>query len=291
MTVRTQRPRRSALYMPASNAKAIEKAKALPCDVVILDLEDAVAPEAKEVARKQATEAVKAGGFARRELVIRVNGLDSPWGEADVRAAIAAQPQAILAPKISSAQDIAHYQQILAPAGDQVELWAMIETTRSLFHLYEIAMAATSSRLACLVMGTNDLAKETGARLIAGRAPLQTALALGVAAGKLAQLTVLDGVYNDLENEDGFRAECVQGLDFGFDGKTLIHPRQIEMCNKVFTPDAEQIASAKAIVAAFALPENATRGALRVNGKMVERLHLQQAERLLSMAAAATDQS
>jgi citrate lyase subunit beta/citryl-CoA lyase len=277
--------------MPASNAKAIEKAKSLPCDVVILDLEDAVAPEAKEVARKQATEAVKVGGFARRELVIRVNGLDTPWGEADVRAAIAAQPQAILVPKISSAQDIAHYQQILAPAGDQVELWAMIETTKSLFHLHEIAMAANSSRLACLVMGTNDLAKETGARLIPGRAPLQAALALGVAAGKLAQLTVLDGVYNDLENEDGLRAECVQGLDFGFDGKTLIHPRQIEMCNKVFTPDAEQIATAKAIVAAFALSENATRGALRVNGKMVERLHLQQAERLLSIAAAATDQA
>ena len=277
------RPRRSALYMPASNGKLIDKARTLPCDAVILDLEDAVAPEAKPTARRMAAEAVAAGGFGTREVIIRVNGLDTPWGDLDLACAVEARPHAVLAPKISNARDVLAYQQRI---GDRdMDLWVMIETARSLFNLLEIAEASSDTRLTCFVMGTNDIAKETGARLVPGRLPMAGALGQAVAAAKSAGLCILDGVYNDLEDVDGFASESLQGRDFGFDGKTLIHPKQIEGCNQAFSPGPDEIALAQAVVAAFSAEENVRAGAIRVEGKMVERLHLAQCERTLALAA------
>ena len=273
------RPRRSALYMPAANARAIEKARSLPCDVVILDLEDAVAPDAKDVARTQAAEAVAAGGFGRREVVIRVNGLDTPWGREDLAAAIAAGPDAILAPKVSSARDAAAYDAVRA-AG--LPLWAMVETCAALFALDEIAGAG----LAALVVGTNDLAKEMRCRLSVERAALTGPLSLIIAAARAHDLAVLDGVFNDIEDDAGLATQCGQGLEFGFDGKTLIHPRQVEAANAAFSPSMEEVAWSQAIVAAFDLPENAVKGVLKVEGRMVERLHLAQARRVIAVADA-----
>lgn len=279
----TSRPRRSALYMPASNAKAIEKAKTLPCDVVILDLEDAVAPEAKEMAREQAVQAVRDGGFGRRELVIRVNGSDTPWGADDLRAASEARPDAILVPKVNSAADVAVYS---GPLHADTALWAMIETGRSLFALDSIAEAAASTQLTTFVMGTNDLAKEMRYRLTAGREPFFAALSMAVAAARIHGLTILDGVHNDIEDQASLEAVCRQGVDFGFDGKTLIHPKQIDVCNTVFSPAPAEVDWARAVIAAFALPDNQGKGAIRVDGKMAELLHLAQAERLVAVAEA-----
>ena len=280
------RPRRSALYMPASNGKAIEKARTLPCDVVILDLEDAVAPDAKAMAREQAVAAVRAGGFGRRELVIRVNGLDTPWGEADLKAASAAGPDAVLVPKVNDGGEVARYDARLSHAPERTRLWTMIETCRSLFRLDDIAAASKTTRLEAWVMGTNDLAKEMGARLVPGREPFLAALGLSVAAARAYGLTILDGVYNGIDDAEGFERQCEQGLNFGFDGKTLIHPTQVEPCNRVFTPSEAEVAFARAVISAFALPENADKGAIRVDGKMAERLHLMQAERLVAVAEA-----
>ncbi len=282
------RPRRSALYMPASNAKAIEKARSLPCDVVILDLEDAVAPEAKDRARAQAIEAVKAGGFGGRELIIRVNGLDTPWGADDLAAAAACGPDGILVPKVNDAADVARYDAALKSAPAKTALWAMIETCRCLFRLDEIAASSASSRLSVWVMGTNDLAKEMRARLTPGREPFHAALGLAVAAARAYDLTILDGVYNDIDNDEGLEAICEQGVDFGFDGKTLIHPRQVEICNRAFSPSDAEIAFARAVIAAYALPENAGKGAIRVEGRMAERLHLAQAVRMVAVHEAIT---
>jgi citrate lyase subunit beta/citryl-CoA lyase len=279
----TDRPRRSALYMPASNAKAIEKARSLPCDVVILDLEDAVAPDAKDMAREQAVQAVKDGGFGRRELVIRVNGVDTPWGEADLRAAAAARPDAILVPKVNSAADVAAYS---APLHADTDLWAMIETGRSIFNVEGIAAASATSRLTTFVMGTNDLAKETRARITPGREPFHAALSLAVMAARIHGLTILDGVHNDIEDPNSLEAICRQGVDFGFDGKTLIHPDQIAAANRAFAPEPDEVAWARTVAAAFDSPENRGKGVLRVEGRMVERLHLDQALRLLEIAAA-----
>jgi citrate lyase subunit beta/citryl-CoA lyase len=284
LTTLSAHPRRSVLYMPASNAKAVEKARGLTCDAVILDLEDAVAPDAKESARAMAAAAVDAGGFGSKELIIRVNGLDTAWGAADIARAVEARPDAILVPKVNSASDVIQYQQQIGDA--DIDLWVMIETTRALFSLGDIAAAAMQTRLACFVMGANDLAKETGARLVPGREPMIGALGLAVAAAKSQRLCVLDGVYNDLDDDEGFALECVQGRNFGFDGKTLIHPRQIERCNTIFSPSDAEIAFAGAVVAAFAADENANRGVIRVEGKMAERLHLAQSERLLAIADA-----
>jgi citrate lyase subunit beta/citryl-CoA lyase len=281
----TDRPRRSALYMPASNAKAIEKAKTLDCDVVILDLEDAVAPEAKDMAREQAVAAVKAGGFGHRELVIRANGLDTPWGADDLTAAAEAGPDAILVPKVNDAADVAAYDKAIAAASDKTRLWTMIETCRSVFRLDEIAAASAGTRLSAWVMGTNDLAKEMRARQTPGREPFAAALGLSVAAARANNLIILDGVYNDLDNDAGLEAVCEQGVDFGFDGKTLIHPRQVEICNRVFSPTESEVAFAHAVIAAFALPENAGKGAIRVEGRMAELLHLAQARRLVAVDA------
>lgn len=280
------RPRRSALYMPASNAKAIEKARSLPCDVVILDLEDAVAPEAKETARAQAVEAVKAGGFGRREVVIRCNGLGTPWGAEDLAAAAAAGPDAILVPKVNDAADVARYDAAVAGAPQATRLWAMIETCLSVFRLDEIAAASKSSRLSGWVMGTNDLAKEMRARQTPDRAPFHAALGLSVAAARAYGLVILDGVYNGIDDDAGFEAICEQGVDFGFDGKTLIHPKQVDICNRVFSPTEAEVVWARAVIAAFDLPENAGKGAIRVEGKMAELLHRAQAVRLVAVADA-----
>jgi citrate lyase subunit beta/citryl-CoA lyase len=280
------RPRRSALYMPASNAKAIEKARTLACDVVILDLEDAVAPEAKAMARDQAAEAVRAGGFGPREVVIRCNGLDTPWGADDLAAAARAGPDAVLVPKVDDAAGVAAYDAALKAAPAGTALWAMIETGRSLFRLDQIAAARTSTRMAGWVMGTNDLAKEMRARQTPGREPFHAALGLAVAAARAYDLVILDGVYNSIDDDAGLEAVCEQGVDFGFDGKTLIHPRQIEICNRVFSPSSGEVAFARAVIAAFALPENAGKGAIRVEGRMAELLHLAQAQRLVAVDAA-----
>jgi citrate lyase subunit beta/citryl-CoA lyase len=276
--------RRSALYLPASNLKAIEKARFLPCDVVILDLEDAVAPEAKATARDQACAAVREGGFGPRELVVRINGLDTEWGRGDIDAFAASRPAAILLPKVNAAEDISACEKLL-PEG--VALWAMIETARSIFRLDEIAATATTGRLACLVMGTNDLAREMGAVPGIARTPFLGMLGLAVAAARAYGIAILDGVFNALEDEAGLAAQCRQAVEFGFDGKTLIHPNQIGPCNAAFTPAPEAVAWAERILAAFEAPENAGKGALRVDGSMVERLHLLQARRTLAMAAGA----
>lgn len=272
------KPRRSALYMPAANARAIEKARELPCDVVILDLEDAVAPDAKETAREQAVAAVKAGGFGPREVVIRVNGLDTPWGRDDLAVAAEAGPDAVLAPKVSSAADVAAYRAAL-PATQS--LWIMIETCWGLFRLDELGEG-----VAAWVIGTNDLAKEMRCRLDAERAPLLGPLSLAVAAARAHGLVVLDGVFNGIDDDAGLERQCDQGAAFGFDGKTLIHPRQIEAANRAFTPAGEEVDWARTIVAAFDEPENAKKGVLRIEGRMVERLHLEEARRLIAVADA-----
>jgi len=278
----TTRRRRSALYLPASNLRAIDKARTLACDVVILDLEDAVAPEMKALARDQAVTAVREGGFGARELVVRVNSLDTEWGAEDLTALALVKPEAILVPKIDDAAAIARYAEALG--GSQSSLWAMIETTLSVFRLEEIAATGRSGPLAALVMGTNDLAKEMGAQPDVLRAPFLGILGLAVAAARAHGLSILDGVFNDLEDAAGLGAQLHQAVAFGFDGKTLIHPGQIAACNAAFTPDALAVSWAERIVAAFDQPDNSGKGAIRLDGRMVERLHLHQARRTLSAA-------
>ena len=278
------RPRRSALYLPASNAKAIIKARGLPADVVILDLEDSVAPELKGDARGAAVAAVKEGGFGGREVAIRANGIDTEWGAADLAAIAASGADAVLVPKVSSPEDIMRYQEALISAHAPMKLWAMIETCACIPRLHDIAALAATTRLALFVMGVNDLAKEMRAQLAPGRAPFQPFLAMTVAAARAHGVAVLDGVCNEFRDLDVFRAEAEQGLLFGFDGKTLIHPDQIGPCNEVFSPSGEELAWARAVIHAFALPENAGKGAIRVDGKMAELLHLEQAQRLVAVA-------
>lgn len=287
----TIRPRRSVLYMPGSNARALEKARSLPADALILDLEDAVAPDAKDAARALVAQAVTAGGYGRREVIIRVNGEGTPWFEEDLRAAASAGPDAILLPKIQSAEAlraIAAKVDALNPP-PHLRLWAMLETPLAMINAAAIAAAARGAGgrpLAAFVMGTNDLAKETRARLVAGRAPMLAWLSHCVAAARAHGLEIIDGVHNSISDEAGFRAECEQGRDFGFDGKTLIHPGQIAVCNAVFAPDEAEVAWARRIIAAFALPENAGKGALQLDGRMVERLHAEMAARTMAMADA-----
>ncbi|MDB5448577.1 MAG: citrate lyase beta subunit [Phenylobacterium sp.] len=277
------RPRRSALYMPASNARAMEKARSLPADVVILDLEDAVAPEAKAEARALAAEAVRAGGFGPREVVIRVNGRDTPWGAADLGAAAAAGADAVLVPKVTSAQDLAHYA---AALGGKTRLWAMIETCAAVFRLDELARAAGANRNDVWILGANDLVKEMRCRPGKDRSPLVPAMSLAVMAAHSQGIAILDGVYNDIPDLEGLARECEQGLDLGFDGKTLIHPTHLETTNRAFTPAEEAVAWARTVAAAFAAPENAGKGVLKVDGRMVERLHLAEAERLIAISQA-----
>ena len=279
------RPRRSALYMPASNARAVEKARTLACDVVILDLEDAVAPEAKASARDAAVAAVKAGGFGRREVAIRVNALGTPWGVEDLAAASEAAPDAVLAPKVGSESDVEAYSSALTYA-PSTQLWAMIETCPAMFALERIARAAEGSRLSGLVMGVNDLAKEMRARQTADRAAFIPFLAMTVAAARAHGLVALDGVHNEIDDLSALEAVCRQGADLGFDGKSLIHPSHLDICNRLFSPPDDELAWARAVVEAFEQPQNAGKGALRVDGRLAEHLHLDQCRRLIATAAA-----
>lgn len=284
MTAAPARPRRSALYLPASNAKALAKARTLPVDTVILDLEDSVAPDGKEEARAMAVAAVREGGFGRREVVVRANGLNTPWGADDLAAIAASGPDAVLVPKIDGVADIRAYDAALAAAPAQTRLWVMIETCAVLPRLHDVAACVADSRLAGFVLGTNDLAKEMRAQLLPGRLPFQPVLTMAVAAARAHGLVVLDGVCNEFRDSDAFTAEAEQGLLFGFDGKTLIHPDQIEPCNAVFSPSAAELDWATRVVAAFAAPEHAGKGVIKLDGKMVELLHLDQARRLLAIA-------
>jgi citrate lyase subunit beta/citryl-CoA lyase len=284
----TIRPRRSVLYMPGSNARAVEKAKTLPADALILDLEDAVAPDVKDSAREQVCAAVSAGGYGGRELVIRTNARDTPWYAADVAAASKSSPDAILVPKVSSADEVIKIAADMRAAGapEKTRLWAMIETPAGILNVGSIAATAAdpSSRLSVFVMGTNDIAKETRARFVPGRAPMLAALSMTVLAARAYGVDVIDGVFNDIGNEAGFRAECEQGRDFGMDGKTLIHPGQVAVANEVFAPSETDLSWGRKIIAAFDLPENASRGALQLDGKMVERLHADMARRMVAIA-------
>ncbi|MBA3068640.1 MAG: CoA ester lyase [Hyphomonas sp.] len=279
------RPRRSCLYMPGANARALEKARELPADTLILDLEDAVAPDAKAEARGAIAAALKAGGYGPRELVVRMNGLDTEWGHADLEMAVAAGAQAVLAPKVTGPRDIERLGAALkkAGAGPDFALWVMIEMPLAILNIKEIAAARIGSHLTTFVMGTNDLAKEYRARMTPDRLAFQTALQLSVAAARAYGLTAIDGVYNDIKNEDGFRDECEQGRDLGFDGKTLIHPSQLEECNRIFAPSPHDVEQAKAVIEAFADPANAGKGVLKVGGKMTELLHLDEARRTVAM--------
>ena len=284
MTAASDRPRRSALYLPASNAKAIAKARTLPCDVVILDLEDAVAPEMKAQARAAAVAAVLEGDFGNREVAIRVNGLDTEWGADDLAAVAASTADAVLVPKVSSARDIGRYQDALAQATAAMQLWAMIETCEAVLNLDAVAASAASTRLSLWIMGTNDLAKEMRAQLTPCRTPFLPFLSTAVAAARAHRLAILDGVCNEFRDLDAFEAEARQGLMFGFDGKSLIHPAQIAPCNAVFSPSEADLAWAQAVIEAFEQPENQGKGAIRVDGRMTELLHLEQAKRLIAIA-------
>src|ERR1700761_2217739 len=287
----TVRPRRSVLYMPGSNARALEKARELPADGLILDLEDAVAPEAKGQAREAVIKALRNGGFGDREVLVRINGLDTRWWVEDLDAVAAAKPDAVLVPKVSNPGQLQDLAARIVDMGTDphVRVWAMMETPLAMLNVAAIAAAAHDSetRLTGFVMGTNDLAKDTRARIVPGRAPMLPWLMNCVAAARAFGLDILDGVYNDLGNADGFAAECRQARDLGFDGKTLIHPRQIEACNAAFSPAHEEVEAARKIIAAFDLPENRDKGVIQIEGRMVERIAADTARRTGGIAPAA----
>ena len=284
------RPRRSLLFMPGSNARALEKARNLPADGIILDLEDSVAPEAKALARDQIAKAVADKGFGKREILIRVNALDSPWWVDDVGMAGKARPDGILVPKISSVDDLNAIADRLSDinADFSIKVWAMIETARAVLDADKLAAAAKDSktRLAGFVFGPNDISRETRIRMLPGRAAMLPMITHCVLATRLHGLQILDGPYSDISNIDGFATECAQGRDLGFDGKTLIHPSHIDACNAIFTPPAEEVAEARKIIAAFEQPENVSRGAIQLDGRMVERLHADMAARTIAIADA-----
>jgi len=284
------RPRRSVLYMPGSNLRALAKARTLPADAVILDLEDAVAPQAKPTAREQVAAEVRSGGFGNREVIIRINALDTVWGGDDLSAATAARPDAILVPKISRPDDLRLLDDRLGAlaADPKIRVWTMIETPLAVLNAGPIAATSQdrSSRIAAFVMGTNDLAKETRARLTKGRTAMVPWLMTCIAAARAYGLDILDGVFNDIADIDGFVRECAQARDLGFDGKTLIHPGQIEPCNAAFSPSADELAEARRIIAAFDLPENLGKGVVQLDGRMVERMHADIARRIVLIGEA-----
>ena len=286
----TIRPRRSVLYMPGSNARALEKAKSLKADAFIFDLEDAVAPDAKSAAREQVAQTVLGGGFGAREIVIRINGLATSWGKDDIATAAKAGPDAVLVPKVSTPDDVMAAARALADVGApaKTKLWIMLETPLAMLNAEAITRTARdpASRLAVAVMGTNDIAKDTRARLTPGRSSMLAYLSLCVAACRSHGVEILDGVFNDFSNEAGLREECEQGRDFGMDGKTLIHPSQIASCNEIFAPAGDEIVWAKKIIGVFDAPENASKGALQIEGRMVERLHADMARRTVAVAQA-----
>lgn len=280
------RPRRSVLYMPGANARAQEKAKDLDVDTIILDLEDSVSPDAKVEARDRVCQAVRDGGYGHRELIIRTNGLDTEWYADDLAAAAQAGPAGILVPKVNSADEVRQIEAAIekagAPAGTQI--WAMVETPIAIHNVFDIA--ASSDRLAVLVMGTNDLVNELHSVHVPGRAPIMPALAQALLGARAAGKTILDGVYNNVRDPEGFEAECVQGREWGFDGKTIIHPTQVEPANRVFAPSEEQVAHSREVIAAFKEATAAGKGVITVGGKMIENLHVRDAERILAMAEA-----
>lgn len=284
------RPRRSVLYLPGDNERALEKAKRLPADSLILDLEDSVAPDHKAKARDKVCAAVQAGGFGGREVILRVNAIETPWGMQDLQAAIAAAPDAILVPKVSQPGDIISTAKVIRASGadDKIRLWAMIETPMGIINAKEIAAcgADPENRLSCLVLGTNDLLKESRARATNNRFAVVPWLAMTLVAARAYGLDVIDGVYNDFKDETGFRAECEHGRTLGMDGKTLIHPSQVEPCNQVFSPKDDEVAWSIKIIKAFEEPENVRKGVITVEGKMVERLHLVMAKRVVAIAQA-----
>jgi citrate lyase subunit beta/citryl-CoA lyase len=280
------RPRRSVLYMPGANERALEKAKGLAADAIIFDLEDAVAPDAKADARGRVAAAVTSGEYGNRELTIRVNGLDTAWHADDLRAAAEAGPAAVVVPKVGSVADVAAIEKGLEAAGapDHTAIWAMVETPVAMLHAEEIA--AASERLTVLVMGTNDLAKELHAEHVPGRQPLLTGLGLCLLAARATGKVILDGVYNDIQDADGFAAECLQGRQLGFDGKTLIHPSQIDPANEVWAPAAEAVEDARALIATFEAGVAEGKGVVTHNGRMVENMHVDNARRLIALSDA-----
>ncbi len=282
----TMKPRRSVLYMPGANERALEKAKGLPADALILDLEDAVAPDAKAAARDRVCEAVGSGGYGRREVMIRVNGLDTEWHADDLAAAAKAGPAGVVVPKINSAAEVALVERSLEASGapDHTMIWAMLETPVAVLGAAEIA--ASSERLAVLVMGTNDLAKELHAELVPGRSPMMYGLSACLIGARAAGKVILDGVYNDISDADGFAAECLQGRQLGFDGKTLIHPSQLEPCNRIFAPSEAEVEQARKVIAAFEEAQAAGKGVVTVDGRMIENLHVANAQRALAIADA-----
>ncbi|CCB77061.1 MULTISPECIES: HpcH/HpaI aldolase/citrate lyase family protein [Streptomycetaceae] len=283
MTEPDPRPRRSVLYMPGANERALEKAKSIPADALILDLEDAVAPDAKPKARKRVAAAAALGEYGHREVTIRVNAPGTAWHEDDLRAVAEAGPDAVVVPKVESAATVHAVERALEAAGapDRTAIWAMVETPRAM--LDARAVAAASQRLTVLVMGTNDLAKELHAEHVPGRAPLLTGLSLALLAAREHGKVILDGVYNDVKDAAGFEAECVQGRQLGFDGKTLIHPAQVEPCNRLFAPSADQVDRARRIIDAFEEATRAGRGVVTVDGRMIENLHVDEARRVLAL--------
>jgi citrate lyase subunit beta/citryl-CoA lyase len=280
------RPRRSVLYMPGANERALEKAKDIPADALILDLEDAVAPDGKPEARERVCAAVTGGGYGKRELVIRANGIGTPWHEEDLAAAAKAGPDAVLVPKVNSAAEVLAIQSAIEAAGapDHTKVWAMLETPVAVLHAEEIC--AASDRLTVLVMGTNDLVKELHAVRVADRHPLLTSLKLCLLGARAAGKAILDGVYNDIKDEAGFLAECVQGREMGFDGKTLIHPSQVDPCNGVFAPDDDAVDLAQRTIAAFEEAQAEGRGVVTLDGRMIENLHVAEARRVLAITEA-----
>lgn len=280
------RPRRSVLYMPASNERALEKARLIPCDGLILDLEDAVAPDAKPAAREAACAAAAGGGYGRREVTIRVNGMDTEWHAEDMAAACAAGPDAIVVPKVNAPEEVRALVAAMERHGapERTTLWAMVETPLAMLRAYEIASA--SPRLSVLVMGTNDLAKELFAEHVPGRQPLLAGLGLALLAARAAGRAILDGVFNDVRDLDGFAAECRQGREMGFDGKTLIHPGQVQPANEAFAPSERAVADARGVLAAWEAGRGS--GVVTYNGRMIENLHVATAQRVLAIHEALT---
>jgi len=275
------RPRRSVLYMPGSNRRAMEKARELPADVLILDLEDAVTPDAKVSARQEAVEAVERGGYGLREVVIRINGLDTQWHADDLTAAAASNAHAVLLPKVEGGRQV---QTVAAALPERMDLWCMIESPLAILHAEEIA--ASSSKTKCLVMGTSDLASNLNALHTSRREPLAASLSLCLLAARAYGLAALDGVFLDLKDDAGFEAACLQGRQFGFDGKTLIHPRQVAAANQIFAPSYDEIVEAKIIITAFEQARSEGKGVVVVNGQLVENLHVAAARRLLALSDA-----
>ncbi|MGB8328494.1 MAG: CoA ester lyase [Polyangiales bacterium] len=280
------RPRRSVLYMPGANARALEKSRTLPADALIFDLEDAVAPDAKLTAREQVIRAVEAGGYAKREIFIRTNGVNTPWGYDDLAAVAKVGPDAVLLPKVESAETVRQAEAVLATHGAplRMAIWCMMETPRAMLHAEEIADA--SPRLGGLVMGTSDLAKDLQAQHTAMRLPLITALGMCILAARAARIAILDGVYLDLNDHEGFVDSCRQGAELGFDGKTLIHPKQLAAANEIFAPSDDEVRLSRQIIEAYAEAEAQGKGVVVVDGKLIEKLHVDHAKRVVALAEA-----